>query len=210
MAKKQAAPDSSADLNEQQEKQQKKLAKQEAKAMLVIDEAREKLAAAEKKLAKAQLRLEMRRTRLQTAEARLADQRNSHQPAGIPEAAGYSEATGETAEIAASANGEGGSEESASSGEETAGADESEADTHSSQVAGAAASVSAASAAVDARPEEMLSGVESQADATTVMMATVTAGEASAALSEAGGDSEQAQQVPWWQRAQHNQGQHEG
>jgi len=59
------------------QKMRKKQAKREAKAMLVVEDAKEAVQKAEKKLAKAQARLDARTARLQTLEANLTELRAS-------------------------------------------------------------------------------------------------------------------------------------
>ncbi len=61
------------------QKQRKKQAKREAKAMLVVEKAKVGVEKAEQKLAKAQTRLEARTARLRTREANLAEIRSSHE-----------------------------------------------------------------------------------------------------------------------------------
>ena len=66
-----------AEVNEQ--KKRKQQAKQEAKMMLEVEEAKSSIQKAEKKLAKAQAKLEARNTHLRTLEADLSEFRTSHE-----------------------------------------------------------------------------------------------------------------------------------
>jgi hypothetical protein len=200
MAKKQGTLDPSADQARQQQKQDKKLAKREAKAMLEVDVARQKLASAEKKLARAQLRLEVRRTRLQAAEAHLADLRNSHQPAGASETMEGAGASDETATLAEADEREHGSSSMLSSygatqAEATASQDAEEAATY----AGSSSASGESEAGTDEEllPEDTLPASEAEVD-------TAAAGE----TGETGeiGESEQTEQVPWWKRMTGNHG----
>lgn len=214
MAKKQSTLDPSADSARQQGKQDKKLAKREAKAMLEVDVARGKLASAEKKLARAQLRMEARRTRLQAAEAHLTDLRNSHQPAGASGAEGAPE-DAQTAD------------ETASPGTSTSYADmptttteeseneflptsssngASQADVTTAQdSAGEAATQAGDSAASDEAPGES----ESNADEDLVPEDTLPTSEAQADTTAVGqtSESEQTQQEPWWKHGAGDHGQ---
>jgi hypothetical protein len=114
MAKKQGTQDPSLEAGGQNGKREKKLAKQEAKAMLAVDTAREKLAKAERKLANAQLRVEARLTSLRAAEAHLAELRDARQAASVSRAA----SNGTTAEgIASSESPAGMAGETSSAGE---------------------------------------------------------------------------------------------
>jgi hypothetical protein len=61
------------------QKQRKKQAKREAKAMLAVERAKVVVEKAKQKLAKAQTRLEARSARLRTREANLAEIRSSHE-----------------------------------------------------------------------------------------------------------------------------------
>ena len=79
MAKKASDNTSSAVSTDEIQKQRKKQAKREAKAMLVVEEAKAAVQRAEKKLAKAQASLEARTARLHTLEADLAELRPSHE-----------------------------------------------------------------------------------------------------------------------------------
>lgn len=213
MAKKQGTLDPSADLARQQGKQDKKLAKREAKAMLEVDVARGKLAAAEKKLARAQLRLETRRTRLQAAEAHLTDLRNSHQPAGASGASEDAQTADETAtsgtstgyadmptttteesekELVSTSSSDGASQADVTVAQDSAG----EAATHaggSSASADEASGESQSNADEDLLPEDTLPTSEAQVDTSAV-------GQTS--------ESEQAQQEPWWKHVTGNRGQH--
>lgn len=69
--------DPTIEVNDQ--KKRKKQAKQEAKMMLEIEEAKSSIQRAEKKLAKAQATLEARNTHLRTLEAELSEFRTSHE-----------------------------------------------------------------------------------------------------------------------------------
>lgn len=197
MAKKQSTLDPSADSARQQGKQDKKLAKREAKAMLEVDVARGKLASAEKKLARAQLRMEARRTRLQAAEAHLTDLRNSHQPSGAPEDAQTADETASPgtstsyADMPTTTTEESENEFLPTSSSNGA----SQADVTTTQdSAGEAATQAGDSAASDEDlvPEDTLPTSEAQADTTAV-------GQTS--------ESEQTQQEPWWKHGAGDHGQ---
>ncbi len=79
MAKKSSANTSSAVSTDEIQKQRKKQAKREAKAMLAVEEGKEAVQKAETKLAKAQARLEARTARLHTLEAHLAELHTSRE-----------------------------------------------------------------------------------------------------------------------------------
>lgn len=79
MAKKASDNTSSPVSTDEIQKQRKKQAKREAKAMLAVEEGKAAVQKAEKKLAKAQARLEARTARLNTLEAHLAELRISHE-----------------------------------------------------------------------------------------------------------------------------------
>lgn len=215
MAKKQSTLDPSADSARQQGKQDKKLAKREAKAMLEVDVARGKLASAEKKLARAQLRMEARRTRLQAAEAHLTELRNSHQPAGAWGAASGAPEDAQTAD------------ETTTPGTSTSYADmptttteeseneflptsssngASQADVTTAQdSAGEAATHAGAAEAPDEAPGES----ESNADEDLVPEDTLPTSEAQADTTAVGqtSESEQTQQEPWWKHGTGDHGQ---
>lgn len=76
------------------QKQQKKQARREAKAMLAIEQARTGVEKAEKKLAKAQLRLEARGARLRNLEAALNALRTPHTGESEPDS-GYDHQQGQ-------------------------------------------------------------------------------------------------------------------
>jgi len=228
MAKKQSTQEPSADAATQQGKQEKKLAKREAKAMLAVDEARNRLAAAEKKLARAQLRLEVRRTRLQAAEAHLAELRNSRQTTGTPGKTDGVEAYEETDIMSSD---DGAIEESSSFAEEQAGepttaspdAGGSQADVGADEHATEAASESDIRGGEEFQPEEALPGedtyVEAGTDAAAETGEAIDEGSSETASAAAGSpeeadtadaESEQTQQVPWWKRAPYSHSQHDG
>lgn len=224
MAKRQITQDGSAGSATQQGKQEKKQARREAKAMLAVDVAREKLAAAERKLAKAQLRLEIRRTSLQAAEAHLAELRNAHQPADAAEDA--EEVFVEAAVLSDSDGSPGYFEERSTTGGETAQVDEASsssdaenqmatnaenetahtAHADNSPAAEQSSEERSASDDEDLLPEDNLPASEAEVDVTP------TGEAAPSADSEAEGEttSEQAEQAPWWKSVSGNQGQHEG
>ena len=79
MAKKASVNTSSAVSTGEVQKQRKKQAKREAKAMLAVEEGKAAVQTAEKKLAKAQARLEARTARLHTLEAHLAELHTSRE-----------------------------------------------------------------------------------------------------------------------------------
>jgi hypothetical protein len=213
MAKKQGTLDPSANLARQQGKQDKKLAKREAKAMLEVDVAREKLGAAEKKLARAQLRLEARRTRLQAAEAHLTELRNSHQPAGASGAVEDAQTADETAssststgyadmpttateesenEFLSTSSSDGASQADVTAAQDSAG--ETATPAGGSSASDEPSGESESNADEDLLPEDTLPTSEAQVDTTAV-------GQSS--------ESEQAQQEPWWKRVAGNHGQHD-
>ncbi len=79
MAKKASNDPSSPVSTDEIQKQRKKQAKREAKAMLAVEEGKAAVQKAEKKLAKAQARLDARTARLHTFEEHLAELRTSHE-----------------------------------------------------------------------------------------------------------------------------------
>ena len=79
MARKASANSSSPVATDDEQKLRKQQAKREAKAMLVIEEAKKDVQKAEKKLAKAQATLEARTAHLRTLEGNLAELRTPHE-----------------------------------------------------------------------------------------------------------------------------------
>jgi hypothetical protein len=235
MAKKQVTQDGSAGVVTQQGKQEKKQAKREAKAMLAVDVAREKVAAAERKLAKAQLRLEIRRTSLQAAEAHLAELRNAHAPVEASEAAeeviagatGMNDADGSASHFddgLTTANETGQADEASASSdteEQRASTTAQNEMTHPAQednslAADQSSEERSASSDEDLLPEDNLPVSETDVDVTPIGEATPSDEEAAfSGESEAASEAEpeqtgQAEQVPWWKRVSGNQGQHAG
>jgi chromosome segregation ATPase len=96
MAKKASDNTPSAVPTDEIQKQRKKQAKREAKAMLAVEEGKADVQKAEKKLAKAQAQLEARTARLHTLEAELAELRASHEEleVSVPDA-GFGDQTGQ-------------------------------------------------------------------------------------------------------------------